>query len=73
MRRSDNRGPYRAVVCLEDTLDALDWCNEEHRSRNSFYFGWVFLRDDGTPDQILGEFYFTSPKDHMLFTMRWGK
>ncbi len=75
MRRAAAKFPkysYRAIVSMEDTTDALDWCHE-HRSRNSFYFDWEIGRyHDTPPNLILGEFYFSSSKDHMLFKMVWA-
>ena len=63
--------PYRALVCMEDALDALDWCNET-KGRGRFSFAWVFHSKDLT-DIIKGEFFFTNRNDHMMFTLYWVK
>lgn len=63
---------YRARVSMEDSMDALDWCND-HRSKGKFHFIWSFTTTEDANADILGDFHFTKKEDHTLFLLRWHR
>jgi hypothetical protein len=74
MKRSEKVGsrswPYRSVVRIENTLDALDWC-KSYQGQGRFHFKWLVDRYQEGESEIIGEFHFTDDQDHMMFTMQW--
>lgn len=66
---TERKSKYKTKITLDakrDTSVIIDWCNEQFGPsgrKNRWRFGWIEDKDT---------FYFRSPADALLFTIKWA-